>query len=560
MQNKDIVKFFQLAAQLGAIHEDDEKEVRMYGAVASQIEGLDTEVSSLSPKQLASLFSNKIVAEQIQQLLLNNMFNYLEKLLGKTPPGIIQLLEVNGLGPKKVHAIWKTLNITTPQELLQACENGLIAKLKGFGEKTQESIKQSLLFIAAYAGKALYADIENNVLELDKLLRQHDAVEHVSSVGAVRRKMEIIDVIEFLVATKNSETVSSFLKDNLSWLEYNLKQSSPFCWRGKLKNRDVQLAIYFTSSDDFFKRLFTLTGSPDYLEEILSGDKVINSFSSEEEIYKDLGFTYLDPEMREKPIFKISDDKLMMERLVALKDLKGIIHAHSTYSDGKHALEEMASFYKALGYEYLGITDHSKSAFYANGLSESRVKKQHDEIDLLNKKLYPFFIFKGIESDILSDGSLDYSSDVLSTFDFVIASIHSAMNMSQAKATERLIKAIQNPFTTILGHPTGRLLLKREGYLIDHRAVIEACSHYHVAIEINSNPWRLDLDWRWIEYAMEKNVSLCICPDAHEKEAYLDMSYGIIMARKGGLLKDRTLNALSAFELQSVFKNKRIKK
>ena len=239
--------------------------------------------------------------------------------------------------------------------------------------------------------------------------------------------------------------------------------------------------------------------------------------------------------------------------LLENSDLKGILHNHSTYSDGKHSLRQMAEHCKSLGYEYLGISDHSRTASYAGGLEIEKVLKQHAEIDLLNQELAPFRIFKGIESDILADGSLDYPEDVLKSFDFIVSSVHSILNMEKRRATDRLIRAITNPFTTILGHPTGRLLLRREGYPVDHKAIIDACAAHHVVIEINANPWRLDLDWRWVRYAMDQGVKLSINPDAHEMDGYADMKYGVLVGRKGGLTKEMTLNALSREEIASYF-------
>jgi DNA polymerase (family 10) len=245
--------------------------------------------------------------------------------------------------------------------------------------------------------------------------------------------------------------------------------------------------------------------------------------------------------------------------LLEEKDLRGILHNHSTYSDGKHTLRQMAEYCKELGYDYLGISDHSRTAFYAGGLEIERIEKQQKEIDQLNKELAPFRIFKGIESDILSDGSLDYPENVLASFDFIVASVHSILNMDIKRATERLLRAIENPFTTILGHPTGRLLLRREGYPIDHKTIIDACAKNNVVIEINANPWRLDLDWRWVRYAMEQGVMLSINPDAHEMDGYADMKYGVLVGRKGGLTKKMTLNSLSGKEIAAYFAERKAK-
>jgi DNA polymerase (family 10) len=284
---------------------------------------------------------------------------------------------------------------------------------------------------------------------------------------------------------------------------------------------------------------------------------ISQSYNTEQAIYQAAGMPYIIPELREGLYeFDLAKENKLND-LIEFKDLKGILHNHSTYSDGKHTLAEMAIYCKELGYEYLGISDHSKAAFYAGGLTEETVRRQHQEIEKLNQQLKPFRIFKGIESDILHDGSLDYENEVLESFDFIVASIHSGLKMDEQKATQRLIKAIENPYTTILGHPTGRLLLRREGYPINHRMVIDACAGNGVVIEINANPWRLDIDWRWLPYALDKGVMISINPDAHEKDGYHDMIYGVHVARKGGLTKHMTFNALPLEAVEKYFKNKK---
>jgi DNA polymerase (family 10) len=270
-------------------------------------------------------------------------------------------------------------------------------------------------------------------------------------------------------------------------------------------------------------------------------------------IYASLGLQYIEPELREGLTEVSSAKENKIPKLIELSDLKGILHNHSTYSDGMNSLKEMAEYCKELGYEYLGICDHSQSAFYAQGLKPDRVFEQHAEIDLLNKQLFPFRVFKGIESDILNDGSLDYSDDVLKSFDFIVASVHSNLKMNEEKATARLLKAIENPFTTILGHPTGRLLLSRPGYPIDHKKIIDACAANGVIIELNAHPYRLDIDWRWIPYCLERGVKISINPDAHEKSGYHDMYFGTFVARKGMLSKEMCLNSLSLTEIESYF-------
>ncbi|OYX93674.1 MAG: DNA polymerase/3'-5' exonuclease PolX, partial [Sphingobacteriia bacterium 35-40-5] len=323
----------------------------------------------------------------------------------------------------------------------------------------------------------------------------------------------------------------------------------------------IKIKLSFVKKAELGWELISQTGNPEHVETLramLKGSDV--SGKSEEEIYELAGLPFIEPELREgNGEFKLAESNSLPD-LIQYSDLKGSLHNHSTWSDGIHTLEEMALFCKNdLKLEYFGICDHSKSAFYANGLNETRLAAQQREIDELNKKLSPFRIFKGIESDILYDGSLDYSNDVLASFDFVVASVHSILNMNEEKATERLIKAIENPYTTILGHPTGRLLLSRSGYPIDHKKVIDACAENQVIIEINANPLRLDLDWRWHQYAISKGVLLSINPDAHRKEGFNDMKYGTFVARKGGLSKENCLNAMNLDQISILFEQKKKK-
>jgi DNA polymerase (family 10) len=324
----------------------------------------------------------------------------------------------------------------------------------------------------------------------------------------------------------------------------------------ELKFRDANgflFAFEIAKESEFEKQWFLGTGSTAHFEALGVTAQTALTGNSETEIYHSMGFPFVLPERREG----IGELQGRDEPLVEFSDLKGILHNHTTYSDGLHSLREMAEHAKKLGYEYLGICDHSRSAGYAQGLSNERVLQQMQEIDALNAELAPFRIFKGIESDILSDGSLDYEPDMLSRFDFVVASVHSTLNMTEEKAMQRLIKAIENPYTRILGHPTGRLLLVRKGYPVNHRYLIDACAANGVSIELNAHPFRLDIDWTHIPYAMEKGVLISINPDAHEKEGYHDMYYGTLAARKGGLTRSLTLNAKSLTEFEAWLSLKR---
>jgi DNA polymerase (family 10) len=343
--------------------------------------------------------------------------------------------------------------------------------------------------------------------------------------------------------------------DTLEGVAKNLQLSGPLRWRGVFRDNSIPLDFRFCSQGEFGSKLTYYTGNIGHLslvnEQSMSIKDVLEQSHSEEStVYGEMGWPVIIPELREGLYEKEFLQVPKMGEILETKDIQGILHNHSTYSDGKHSLAEMARACKGLGYRYFGISDHSQTAVYANGLNEERVLDQHQEIDRLNKELAPFRIFKGIESDILNDGSLDYADPVLHSFDFVVASVHSNLNMDIDQATERLLKAVKNPYTTILGHPTGRQLLKREGYPIDHQKVIDACADHDVVIEINAHPWRLDLDWRWVHYAVEKGVKISINPDAHEKAGLEDVFYGVCVARKAGLTKSMTFNTMSMEEME----------
>ena len=559
MDHKTILKKLKLSIQLMELHEENSFKIRSYQSALNSLERGDQDLMDLSEEELGKINGvGKSIQEAIIQLRNTETFQGLEDLLAKTPAGVLEILQIKGLGPKKVKTLWEELGITSTHELMEACQSGKVAQIKGFGEKTQETIIQNLEFKASNAGKWLYADIEDTIEGLKNQIHQLLPSASIALVGEFARKMEIISVAELLLAGEHLSTV----KDHLSTIEnieWDWKISGPYTWRGKLLDQDLRVIFHFCSIEDFVSKKLSLTASTYHListtedHESISEKIQKKNYSSEEEFFSINNLQFIPAEMREGmgEVGLAASNSIPV--LLEERDLKGILHNHSTYSDGKHSLRQMAEHCKNLGYEYLGISDHSRTASYAGGLDIEQVMKQHQEIDQLNLELAPFKIFKGIESDILGDGSLDYPKEVLASFDFIVSSVHSILNMDKKRATDRLIKAIENPYTTILGHPTGRLLLRREGYPIDHQAIIDACAANQVVIEINANPWRLDLDWRWVAYAMEKGVRLSINPDAHEMDGYQDMKYGVLVGRKGGLTPEMTLNALSGAEISEYF-------
>ncbi|GAB2498655.1 DNA polymerase/3'-5' exonuclease PolX [Algoriphagus taiwanensis] len=560
MDHKTILKKLKLTIQLMELHDENPFKIRSYQSALNSLERGDQDLMEVEDADLSKIPGvGKSIQEAIISLKATETFPTLDELLTKTPQGILEILQIKGLGPKKVKTLWEELGITSTHELMEACQSNKVAQIKGFGEKTQESIIQNLEFKASNAGKWLYADIEEAIVALEEELKKLAGKVSLETVGEFARKMEIISGAEFLVSNQADK------KSLKNWdrIDWEWTQSSPTTWQGKLKDLDLKVTLYFSSEEDFLWKKMAHNASKAHLLSPVSeseniGERLMKKdFSSEEEFFSKNSLQFIPVEMREGFGEVTRAKENAIPNLLEETDLKGILHNHSTYSDGKHSLRQMAEYCKSLGYEYLGISDHSRTASYAGGLEIEKVLKQHQEIDELNKELAPFKIFKGIESDILGDGSLDYPDEVLASFDFIVSSVHSILNMDVKRATERLLKAINNPYTTILGHPTGRLLLRREGYPIDHQVIIDACAERGVVIEINANPWRLDLDWRWVNYAMEKGVKLSINPDAHEMDGYADMKYGVLVGRKGGLTKEMTLNALSGEEIAAYFANRK---
>ncbi len=557
LENDEIIRQLRLATQLLELHDENQFKIRSYQNAVFALEKVNESFSTLSAAQLAAIQGvGKSIAEKIGQLNAEGTFPELENLIAQTPEGVIDILNLKGIGPKKVRTIWKELGIESTDALLQACEEDQIAKLKGFGEKTQENIKQSLLFQQSASGKLHYAEAEMVAALVTKPLAE--AGYQVQLTGQMARKVEVIDCIQVAAAAETPLPVHQLL-DGVRGLRKDEKKTAPFAWRGSLEGSELLVEVQMVKPTRFVNQAFLFSATAEHLSYVNDSGKSLLQVAltqpqpSEEAIYTEANLPYIIPELREGLFeFDLAQSGKLKD-IVEFSDLKGILHNHTTYSDGKNTLTEMAFSCKEMGYQYVGITDHSKSAFYANGLHEERIRKQHAEIDELNKQLAPFRIFKGIESDILNDGLLDYEDDVLATFDFIVASVHANLKMDEAKATQRLIKAIENPYTTILGHPTGRLLLRREGYPINHRKVIDACAANEVVIEINANPWRLDIDWRWLPYALNKGVMISINPDAHAIEGYHDMQYGVHMARKGGLTKDMTFNAFTVEQIAAYF-------
>ena len=557
MENKTIARTLRLLSQLMELHDENPFKVRSVANAAFKVDKLPYPIASKTLDEIEQVDGlGKSIAGKISELVQSNTLAELKDLLSQTPPGIVEMMRIKGLGPKKILIIWKDLGIENVGELYYACNENRLIEAKGFGLKTQEEIKKTIEFNMASNGRFLYAQVESFAEALLDRIKTEIKPEYVWLTGQYRRKSEIIDSIDLVLVKELDHTILPKLESwdykDIEVLENQIKFQS---------EQGIIVQLNFVNNNESGWELILKTGNQEHVDILQSMLKGADLYAkTESEIYNLAGIPFIEPELREGDMeFKLAKSN-SLPQLIQYSDLRGSLHNHSTWSDGIHTLEEMALFCKnELKLEYLGICDHSKSAFYANGLNETMLAAQQLEIDEFNKKHSPFRIFKGIESDILYDGSLDYSDKVLSSFDFIVASVHSVLNMNEDKATARLIKAIENPYTTILGHPTGRLLLSRNGYPIDHKKVIDACAANQVIIEINANPLRLDLDWRWHQYAISKGVLLSINPDAHRKEGFNDMRYGTLIARKGGLSKENCLNAMNLEQISVLFEQKKKK-
>ncbi|WP_026902513.1 DNA polymerase/3'-5' exonuclease PolX [Pedobacter glucosidilyticus] len=556
MENKEISKTLKLLAQLMELHEENPFKIKSVANASFKVDKLPFKLKDKAQDELDKIDGiGKSIATKIIEIFNTGGLKELNDLVTITPIGILDMLSIKGLGPKKIIIIWKSLGIENVGELYYACNENRLIEAKGFGLKTQEEIKKAIEFKMASNGRFLYARLEPIVTQYQNLLIKLSNATKILVTGEFRRKCEIIDELSFIIVNADFKLFTDKIQQIEGISNLEITDNSI---RFKDEN-SLSIKCFEADETTLAYRLFETTGVEAHVEKVkaLLPDHS-TAYTSENVIYEAAGLAYIEPELREDFNEIVLAQNKQLPSLITYADLKGTLHNHSTWSDGVHSIEEMAVYCRdTLKLEYLGLCDHSKTAVYASGLSIERVLQQHEEIEKLNQKLAPFKIFKGIESDILSDGSLDYPDEILAKFDFVVASVHSNLKMDEEKATQRLIKAIENPYTTILGHPTGRLLLSRSGYPLDYKKIIDACAVNQVVIEINANPLRLDLDWRWHQYALEKGVLLAINPDAHRNEGFYDMNYGVYVARKGGLTKEKCLNAFDLASINTYFKNKK---
>ncbi len=542
MTNDAIADNFSLLGKLMDIHGENSFKTKSYGIAAFTIEKLPAELSEMQQDKIFGIRGiGDAIGKKIVEQLETGKLALLDEYIANTPPGILEMLSIKGIGPKKISTIWKELGIETLGELLYACDENRLTLYKGFGEKTQQSIKESILFYMGSQGSYLYQQIENFAINVEAKLKTFFNNPQFYITGQFRRQMEVIDKLNWVTTTPKDTIVSFFTGNGYKLVDNEGNYASV------VGPENATLGFYSVKPEAIQSQLFATSCSDGFLNEWKNsfGLDENATYTSEEEIFSANKITYIPPCLREDADVIAQAKANKLPTLIQTKDIKSIIHSHSKWSDGNNTLDEMAKAAIEKGYEYLVISDHSKTAFYAQGLSVERVLAQHEQIDELNASLAPFKIFKSIESDILNDGSLDYDNDILSRFDVVIASVHSNLKMAEEKAMMRLLNAIENPYTSILGHMTGRLLLSRNGYPVDHLKIIDACSANNVVIELNAHPRRLDIDWRWIKAALDKNILISINPDAHSIEGYNDCRYGVLAAQKAGLTAAQNLSSYS---------------
>lgn len=552
---------------------ENQFKTRAYGNAARTLRGLTEDLQQLvqedrlrEVKGIGEALSLKIV-----ELVTTGKLKYYEDLRRTFPAGLMDMLRIPGFGPKKAKRLYEELGIGSIDELEKACQEDRLSGLEGFGEKSQQKILEGIQQVRQFSGRHLFHVAAQAALPLFAAIKKHPKVIRAELAGSLRRHKETIKDIDIVASCKDSDRDAIF--------EFFIKQPGvqSVIAKGETKSSvllesGIPADLRLLKDAQFPYLLHHFTGSAEhniamrgYAQKLgikvsehglFRGEKLIPC-KTEADIFAALGMQYVPPELREDMGEMEAAFKNAIPDLIEKTDLRGVLHCHSTHSDGANTIAEMAEACKAFGFEYLGITDHSMSVYYANGLQPARVKAQHKEIDKLNASLKGFHVFKGTECDILPDGRLDYPEEVLASFDFVIASIHSSMNMTEEKATQRLIKAMEHPAVRMLGHPTGRLLLGRDGYPINHRKVIDAAAELGVCIEINASPHRFDLDWRHCKYARDKGVPISINPDAHTRDGIADIFYGIGIARKGWLRKKDVLNTKTAKEITKWFSTKK---
>lgn len=541
---------------------------RAYAQAARTLEGSDVDLGALTRDDALTAIPGigPGIAQTIREVVTTGRSSVQAELDAQVPAGLYAVLRVPGLGTKKVRTLREELGIGSLDDLEVAARAGRVAALSGFGAKTEQKILQGIAFVQTALGRRRYPAALETAVRLLEWLRAHESVSAAEIAGDLRRRLETVGAVDLVAASEHPASVLAAFAALGGSAAIQDDQQASFPLEDGLKVR-----CRCVSPESFVAAMVWETGNEMHLRELVAradarglqltseglfrGSGLI-SVPAESALYEMLDLGYVPPELREGN-GEIAAATGALPRLVTTDDLRGTFHCHTTYSDGTASVAEMAEAARARGWSYLGLADHSRTASYAGGLSKAAVAKQHREIDAWNRANPGFRIFKGIESDILPDGSLDYDDATLGRFDYVVGSIHSGFGMGEAEMTERVTRAIRNPHLTILAHPTGRILLTRDAYAINLPAVIDMCADHGVAIEINADPHRLDLDWRHVRYAAERGVLIPINPDAHSTEGLGNVAYGVNVARKGWLEARQILNTWTSEEVEAHFAHRK---
>lgn len=545
MTNKAVARPLELAADLIELTGGNAFRARAYASAARRIEGLPEAVAALDAEALAERAGiGKGIAAEVRVLLETGRLPALTELLQALPPGLLDVLRVKGLGPKKVRALWQALDVTSLDTLEAAAVAGRVAALAGFGKKTQQNVLDQIARLRAYAGKAHAATVADEVAMLLRALRAADGIGRADVAGAFRRQLEVVEDVVLAVEASPEAAQAAFAA-----LGVPVESDGVGSLRGPLPF-GLPLVVHTAVPARYGRVLWAATGSEAHVAQFVDGYGMPGETADESVVYTSAGLPPVPPALREGTGELEAAASGTLPRLVTVADFRGTLHNHTTASDGTASLREMAEAARALGLEYLGICDHSQSLKIAGGLSVERLLAQVEEIAALNAEYaaegVAFRVFSGTECDVLGDGALDYPDDVLARLDLVVASIHSLFKLGMVAQTERLVRAAEHPHVDILGHLTGRLLLRRDGYAVDHDAVIAACARTGTALELNANPWRLDVDWRWLRKATAAGVPIAINPDAHSTGELENVRWGVLVAQKGWLTPAQCLNTRSA--------------
>ncbi len=570
----DLGTFIEILNELAVLLEiagDSPFKVRAYRRVAEELSSVPRTLEELVERGVIEKVPGvgRAIADKAREFFATGRVGALEELRKRVPSGLVEVASLPGLGPKTAARIWRETGIADIGTLEKACIEGKIAKLKGFGPKSEERILKAIAEYRENLRRFLLIEAELAAEEIMDLLDRKRGIESVVLSGCARRGMEVLERLELVAVIKGSPPDWKLVLNSPAGLEVGDNRVE-FRWSAGLP-----VVIHLCDRASFSAVLFRTTGSMDHLADIgkralelgfefkrgrlLWKGKAVPA-RSEAQIYKALGLPFIPPELREGRGEVELAAAGRLPRLVDDEDIRGVLHVHTTYSDGDITISKAVEILKSEGYSYLGVCDHSRSARYAGGLSIEDVKKQWAEIDEINSRIKDFKVFKGIESDILPDGSLDYPDDILAGFDFVIASLHGGFSRDVERNTKRLVTAASNPYTTMIGHPTGRLLGARAPYEVDMEKVLDACSVSGCMVEINAHPYRLDLDWRLHQRAKGLGIKLSINPDAHSVDGLTLLRYGIICARKGMLGPADIFNTLSVDEVDAVFKKMKRRK